>query len=84
MRKLSYFCGHVPQESGTRASGSLSEKLRKRPKNAYNYPSNLAGGCSIFICEIFELKNVRKRFDEGKGRSGFSVRTIFFRTSADD
>ena len=24
-RQLPYFCGHVPQESGTRASGSLSE-----------------------------------------------------------
>ena len=24
-RQLPYFCGHVPQESGTRADGSLSE-----------------------------------------------------------
>ena len=26
-RKLPYFCVHVPQESGTRAGGSLSEKM---------------------------------------------------------
>ena len=29
--KLPQFCGHVPQESGTREAGSLSEKLTKRP-----------------------------------------------------
>ena len=30
----------VPQESGTRAGGSLNEKMTKRPRHAYNYPSN--------------------------------------------
>ena len=34
MRKLPYFCGHVPQESGTRAGGSLSEKWPKIPMHA--------------------------------------------------
>ena len=33
-RKLPYFCGHVPQESGTRAGGSLSENWPKRPRHA--------------------------------------------------
>ena len=32
--KLPYFCGHVPQESGTRAGGSLSENWPKRPRHA--------------------------------------------------
>ena len=59
-------------ESGTRAGVSLNEKLTKIPRHAYNYPSNSPGGCSIFTCKIFEVKNVHKRFDGGEGRSGLS------------
>ena len=34
-RKLPYFCGHVPQESGTRVGGSLSENWPKRHRHFY-------------------------------------------------
>ena len=33
-RQLPYFCGHVPNESGTRAGGSLSENWPKRPRHS--------------------------------------------------
>ena len=33
-RQLPYFFGHVPQESGTRAGGSLSENWSKIPRHA--------------------------------------------------
>jgi len=33
-RQIPYFCGHVPNESGTRAGGSLSENWPKRPRHA--------------------------------------------------
>ena len=33
-RQLTYCCGHVPQESRTRAGGSLSENWPKRPRLA--------------------------------------------------
>ena len=69
--QLPYFCGHVPQESGTRVGVSLSEKLTKRPRHAYNYPSNSAGGCSIFTCEISEVKSVHKIFDGGERKKWF-------------
>ena len=37
-RKLPYFCGHVPQESGTRAGGSLSKNWPKIPSHANKTP----------------------------------------------
>ena len=33
-RQLPYFCRHVPQKSGTRAGGSLSENWPKIPRHA--------------------------------------------------
>ena len=42
------------------------KKMTKRPGNAYNYPSNSAGGCSIFTCGISEEKFMHKIFNGGE------------------
>ena len=50
-RKLPYFCGHVPQESGTNASGSLVKTDPKDLGMLIKLPIEDSLGCSFRNCE---------------------------------
>ena len=52
----------------------MNEKLTKRPRNAYNYPSNLVEGDQFLLVKYSEVKVVHKIFDGGERQKCLSVK----------
>ena len=83
-RQLPYFCGHVPQESGTRAGGSLSENWPKRLRHADKNSHWIQLRLLILYLWKLWVNLVHKKFDGWDYQNFFEWKVLKFWTSAAD
>ena len=80
--QIPYFCGHVPQESGTIAGGSLNEKTDpKGLGKLINYPLNSAEAVQCLLKKF--LSEICAQNIQWRGKvEDLSVKMLIYWTSA--